>query len=93
MGFTKHPEIKMAKSLVDYIFRWLGLEFLEGYRESQQALYAAKEDHDPTTDHAAAATPAANRHTPMDKPLTNLSMEWPSMVQQAAERIACTINS
>jgi ribonucleoside-diphosphate reductase alpha chain len=27
-GFTKNPEIPMAKSLVDYIFRWLGSKFL-----------------------------------------------------------------
>ena len=29
-GFTKNPEIPMAKSLVDYIFRWLGSKFLSG---------------------------------------------------------------
>ncbi|HMF08069.1 MAG TPA: vitamin B12-dependent ribonucleotide reductase [Thermoanaerobaculia bacterium] len=27
-GFTKNPEIPMAKSLVDYIFKWLGSKFL-----------------------------------------------------------------
>ncbi len=27
-GFTKNPEIPIAKSLVDYIFRWLGSKFL-----------------------------------------------------------------
>ncbi len=27
-GFTKNPEIPMAKSLVDYVFRWLGSKFL-----------------------------------------------------------------
>jgi len=27
-GFTKNPDIKIAKSVVDYIFRWLGLKFL-----------------------------------------------------------------
>ena len=26
------PEIPMAKSLVDYIFRWLAMEFIPGYR-------------------------------------------------------------
>ncbi len=40
LGHTKHPEIPMAKSLVDYIFRWLALEFLAGYREDQKAMYA-----------------------------------------------------
>ncbi|MDO4587730.1 MAG: vitamin B12-dependent ribonucleotide reductase [Planctomycetia bacterium] len=29
MGFTKNPDIPIAKSLVDYIFRWLGSMFLQ----------------------------------------------------------------
>ena len=28
-GFTKNPDIPMAKSLVDYIFRWMSLAFLD----------------------------------------------------------------
>ncbi len=31
-GITHNPEIPFAKSLVDYIFRWLGMEFIAGYR-------------------------------------------------------------
>jgi ribonucleoside-diphosphate reductase alpha chain len=27
-GFTKNPEVPIAKSLVDYVFRWLGSKFL-----------------------------------------------------------------
>ena len=27
-GYTNHPEIRIAKSVMDYIFRWLGLKFL-----------------------------------------------------------------
>jgi ribonucleoside-diphosphate reductase alpha chain len=27
-GFTRHPEIRYAKSITDYIFRWLALKFL-----------------------------------------------------------------
>ena len=27
-GFTPNPNIRMAKSIVDYIFRWLGMKFL-----------------------------------------------------------------
>jgi ribonucleoside-diphosphate reductase alpha chain len=33
-GMTRNPEIPMAKSLVDYIFRWLAMEFVPGYRAS-----------------------------------------------------------
>jgi ribonucleoside-diphosphate reductase alpha chain len=28
-GFTKNPEIPYAKSLTDYVFRWLSLKFVE----------------------------------------------------------------
>jgi len=37
-GYTKNPEIKIAKSLVDYIFRWLGITFLPGYGEMNKAM-------------------------------------------------------
>jgi ribonucleoside-diphosphate reductase alpha chain len=33
-GMTTNRDIPFAKSLVDYIFRWLGMEFIEGYREA-----------------------------------------------------------
>ena len=33
-GFTKNPNIRIAKSLIDYIFRWLGITFLPGYKEA-----------------------------------------------------------
>jgi len=37
-GFTKNPDIRIAKSLIDYIFRWLGIQFLPGYREASQGI-------------------------------------------------------
>jgi ribonucleoside-diphosphate reductase alpha chain len=33
-GFTKNPDIRIAKSITDYIFRWLGIQFIQGYREA-----------------------------------------------------------
>ncbi len=33
-GMTSNPDIPFAKSVVDYIFRWLGLTFLEEYRKT-----------------------------------------------------------
>jgi ribonucleoside-diphosphate reductase alpha chain len=32
-GVTRNPEIRFANSLTDYIFRWLALQFIPGYRE------------------------------------------------------------
>ncbi len=34
MGMTANRDIPFAKSLVDYIFRWMGMEFIAGYREA-----------------------------------------------------------
>jgi ribonucleoside-diphosphate reductase alpha chain len=33
-GFTKNPDIRIAKSITDYIFRWMGIQFIPGYREA-----------------------------------------------------------
>ena len=33
-GFTKNPEIRNASSITDYIFRWMALQFIPGYREA-----------------------------------------------------------
>jgi len=32
-GMTLNRDIPFAKSLVDYVFRWIGMEFVPGYRE------------------------------------------------------------
>ncbi len=34
MGMTTNRDIPFAKSLVDYIFRWFGMQFIAGYREA-----------------------------------------------------------
>jgi ribonucleoside-diphosphate reductase alpha chain len=33
-GFTKNPEIRNASSITDYVFRWMALQFVEGFREA-----------------------------------------------------------
>ncbi|MBX7164847.1 MAG: vitamin B12-dependent ribonucleotide reductase [Pirellulales bacterium] len=42
MGYTSNPDVPIAKSIVDYIFRWLANTFLPGYREAQQGNYPAE---------------------------------------------------
>jgi len=39
-GFTKNPDIPMAKSIMDYIFRWLATKFLDG--DAQQEVGVVK---------------------------------------------------
>src|SRR5205814_2712375 len=33
-GFTKNPEIRNASSIIDYVFRWMALQFLPDYRQA-----------------------------------------------------------
>jgi ribonucleoside-diphosphate reductase alpha chain len=51
MGHTKNPDIRIAKSIVDYIFRWLGITFLPGYRE---AMAGRVEEAPPSAEDAEA---------------------------------------
>ena len=58
-GFTRNPEIPMAKSIMDYIFKWLAIKFLS--RESQEHAGVILRDEavsvEPVVE-AEAATPA-----------------------------------
>jgi len=46
-GHTNNAEIRIAKSVVDYIFRWMGLTFLAGFREEQKAKAEMISGHEP----------------------------------------------
>ncbi len=68
MGHTKNPDIRIAKSIVDYIFRWLGITFLAGYRDAMLGHPAADEPQaasppggDSETEQGLAATTAGER--------------------------------
>jgi ribonucleoside-diphosphate reductase alpha chain len=54
-GFTRNSEIPMAKSIMDYIFKWLAIKFLS--RDSQEEAGVIKRD---TVASGAPPTPAAN---------------------------------
>ncbi|MCW5764425.1 MAG: adenosylcobalamin-dependent ribonucleoside-diphosphate reductase [Phycisphaeraceae bacterium] len=74
-GMTTNRDIPFAKSLVDYIFRWMGMQFIPGYREAnaprrdpEPAAAQAREmaalsgrDDDPAEPAAPIEPPAARR--------------------------------
>jgi len=58
-GFTNNPEIRIAKSITDYIFRWLALKFLPaGERGAAEAAEPVEKVARPAI--AATAAPAAS---------------------------------
>jgi len=50
-GWTRHPTIRRASSVIDYIFRWLGTQFSEAYRQEKLAAIAPEDDHSPPIAH------------------------------------------
>jgi len=52
-GLTKNPDIPSGKSIADYIFRWLGMEFIPGYREANAPRRPGADESEP----APAGTP------------------------------------
>jgi ribonucleoside-diphosphate reductase alpha chain len=55
-GFTKNPDIPMAKSIMDYIFRWLATKFLDG--DAQQEVGVIRQEPEETV---AKETPAGKK--------------------------------
>ena len=55
-GFTKNPEIPIAKSVMDYIFRWLASRFMTG--DDQDRLGIIRRDADGNPIEAAPPAPA-----------------------------------
>jgi ribonucleoside-diphosphate reductase alpha chain len=41
-GFTKNPDIRNATSITDYVFRWLGCQFIPGCKEATSAQSRAR---------------------------------------------------
>jgi len=61
MGHTTNPDVRIAKSVVDYIFRWLGITFLDGYREASNGLPLSEKDGAGEGGHGQAAAKPAEK--------------------------------
>jgi ribonucleoside-diphosphate reductase alpha chain len=62
-GMTRNPDIRFAKSIVDYIFRWMATKFLskEAQFNAGVNLREDRQDAHPPAEHAkVAAKPASN---------------------------------
>jgi ribonucleoside-diphosphate reductase alpha chain len=69
-GITSHPEIRFAKSITDYIFRWLALKFLpdhevvlNGRRNGEAHDAAHREAHAVSTPEAQGKSPGTTAET------------------------------
>jgi ribonucleoside-diphosphate reductase alpha chain len=58
-GMTRNPEIRFAKSIVDYIFRWLATKFLSPEAQFHAGVNGRELDDSGHSQPASAAEPAA----------------------------------
>jgi ribonucleoside-diphosphate reductase alpha chain len=79
-GFTKNPDIPMAKSIMDYIFRWLASKFLDG--DAQQEVGIVKPEADEET-HLKKIVSIASHPPRGGAPVTTISSVT-SLYQQDA---------
>ena len=62
-GMTRNPEIRFAKSIVDYIFRWMASKFLSAEAQFHAGVNG-RELEDPHANHPAVAAPVNESATP-----------------------------
>ena len=67
MGHTTNPDIRIAKSVVDYIFRWMGMQFLAGFREASRGELPTQNEA-PADTKPAAPAPVASAPVAPAKP-------------------------
>jgi len=61
-GFTRNPEIPMTKSIMDYLFKWLAIKFLD--RNAQEHAGVILRDDTPVSTPTPSPRSAANVTTP-----------------------------
>ncbi len=82
-GMTKNPDVRFAKSIVDYIFRWMAAKFLSPEAQYQAGVNVPETVTTPeqlTLDVAAMATPAA---ADMPAPAVAAGSKFASMQNQS----------
>ena len=89
-GFTGNDQIPYAKSITDYIFRWMALKFLSA---DQRALAGLLEDSESTLAVQAASTPATDMGsetpTPVGAEERKASDDMPRMFEDAPPCSTC----
>jgi ribonucleoside-diphosphate reductase alpha chain len=85
-GMTRNPEIRFAKSIVDYIFRWLATKFL-----SPEAQYHAGVNRRDLDDNGHTLTPTADAQPapPAGKPATATTTAF-STIQNQEDAPPCS---
>lgn len=72
-GLTRNRDIPMAKSVIDYLARWLGMEYIGGYKERMSP--AAQTDSDALEDRTPNSVAIPKEDAATNAPLTSKQLE------------------
>ncbi len=91
-GFTKNPDIPMAKSIMDYIFRWLAGKFLDRQAQMEVGL-VQRAEAEPASKKVAQITPQTPRGgapvSTVSRPVGLYQQDAPSCSDCGAIMIRC----
>jgi ribonucleoside-diphosphate reductase alpha chain len=73
-GFTGNPNIPMAKSIMDYLFRYMALKFLDRDERANVGLIADQEDSSYDNEPAVASAPATAATPQPPVPVTTATL-------------------
>ncbi len=97
-GFTNNPQIPVATSIVDYIFRWLGMKFLNQQPPQKQALETLEEQPAPpvastTAQPETVGITGAKEETPSGLTPTGQgeTMDWSQLVKLQQDAPPCPV--
>jgi ribonucleoside-diphosphate reductase alpha chain len=76
-GMTRNPEIPIAKSLIDYVFRWLAMEFVPGYRAANAPKRSQKAEARGQRSENSTTIPAGSAHRLSDEPASRSEDQGP----------------
>lgn len=88
-GFTKNPEIPIAKSVMDYIFRWLASRFLSVEERDRLGIIRRDEDGEPV-DAPIVKTPLPMAATTTSAATTAAALESPGAFINQADAPTCS---
>ncbi|MGH9197439.1 MAG: vitamin B12-dependent ribonucleotide reductase, partial [Acidimicrobiia bacterium] len=87
-GITKNPEVRFAKSIVDYVFRWMASKFLNRDAQFQAGVNQRDEATVPVSAQSSLASDGRRRAITSDDAQTSASF---AAIQNQEDAPPCTI--
>jgi ribonucleoside-diphosphate reductase alpha chain len=82
---TSNSDIPFAKSLVDYIFRWMGMQFIPGYREANAPQRSNGSKPAPILESGSGLQNGVDSHTGAGSARTSEDPAWTNQQTPAME--------